>query len=216
MTTTAVRPSAESLAAFRSAVRKFIAQNAPDVRAREGHRAPVDAAQEALLRSWFAALFDAGFVGADWPVEYGAGPISTPARSHRQRGDSARPGAAARRPGQSRRTRTTALRIAGTEADTAAPIRSSEHVWCQLLSEPDAGSDIAAVRCRGAQQADGSWELHGQKTWITDGHWADMGLALVRTDPSSSRHHGLSVFAVPSPRPVSRCALFAQSVTPSR
>ncbi|MGV0801576.1 acyl-CoA dehydrogenase family protein, partial [Mycolicibacterium elephantis] len=80
-------------------------------------------------------------------------------------------------------------------------IRSSEHVWCQLLSEPDAGSDIAAVRCKGTRQPDGSWVIDGQKTWITDGHWADMGLALVRTDPSSSRHHGLSAFVVPLTAP---------------
>ncbi|MDT5223243.1 MAG: hypothetical protein QOG19_650, partial [Mycobacterium sp.] len=80
-------------------------------------------------------------------------------------------------------------------------IRRSEHVWCQLLSEPDAGSDIAAVRSRAVAQEDGSWRLDGQKTWITDGHWADMGLALIRTDPSSVRHRGLSVFVVPLTAP---------------
>ena len=81
------------------------------------------------------------------------------------------------------------------------PIRRSEHVWCQLLSEPDAGSDIADVRSRGVRQDDGTWVIDGQKTWITDGHWADMGLALIRTDPTSSRHHGLSVFTVPLSAP---------------
>ncbi|BBZ25674.1 acyl-CoA dehydrogenase family protein [Mycolicibacter hiberniae] len=198
MTTTAVRPSAESLAAFRSAVRKFIAQNAPDVRAREGHRAPVDAAQEALLRSWFAALFDAGFVGADWPVEYGGRADFHPLHDRIVSEEILR--ARAPRPVDQVNLAAHVLLHYGSPEQKQTllpPIRSSEHVWCQLLSEPDAGSDIAAVRCRGAQQADGSWELHGQKTWITDGHWADMGLALVRTDPSSSRHHGLSVFAVP-------------------
>jgi alkylation response protein AidB-like acyl-CoA dehydrogenase len=70
-----------------------------------------------------------------------------------------------------------------------------------LLSEPDAGSDIAGVRSRAEQQPDGTWVIDGQKTWITDGHWADMGLALIRTDPTSSRHHGLSVFTVPMSAP---------------
>ncbi|WP_046315566.1 acyl-CoA dehydrogenase family protein [Mycobacterium sp. UM_Kg1] len=198
VTTTAVRPSPESLTAFRSAVRKFIAENAPGVLAREGHRAPVDAAQEALLRSWFAALFDAGFVGADWPVEYGGRADFHPLHDRIVSEEILR--ARAPRPVDQVNLAAHILLHFGSpeQKKTLLPrIRSSEHVWCQLLSEPDAGSDIAAVRCRGAQQADGSWELHGQKTWITDGHWADMGLALVRTDPSSTRHHGLSVFAVP-------------------
>lgn len=198
MTTAPVRPSAESLAEFRSTVRIFIADHAPAVVAREGHRAPVDAAQEALLRRWFAMLFEAGFVGADWPVEYGGRADFHPLRDRIVSEEILR--ARAPRPIDQVNLAAHVLLHYGSPEQKQTllpPIRSSEHVWCQLLSEPDAGSDIAAVRCRGARQADGSWVLDGQKTWITDGHWADMGLALVRTDPSSSRHHGLSVFAVP-------------------
>lgn len=198
MTTAPVRPNAESLAEFRSTVRKFIADNAPAVVAREGHRAPVDAAQEALLRRWFAMLFEAGFVGADWPVEYGGRADFHPLRDRIVSEEILR--ARAPRPIDQVNLAAHVLLHYGSPEQKQTllpPIRSSEHVWCQLLSEPDAGSDIATVRCRGARQADGSWVLDGQKTWITDGHWADMGLALIRTDPSSSRHHGLSVFAVP-------------------
>lgn len=198
MTTAPVRPSAESLAEFRSTVRQFIADHAPGVVAREGHRAPVDAEQEAMLRSWFAKLFDAGYVGADWPVEYGGRADYHPLRDRIVSEEILR--ARAPRPVDQVNLAAHVLLHFGSQEQKQTllpPIRRSEHVWCQLLSEPDAGSDIAAVRCRGQRQADGSWVLDGQKTWITDGHWADMGLALIRTDPSSSRHHGLTVFAVP-------------------
>ena len=66
----AARPGELELTAFRERVRAFIADHAPAILAREGHRAPESAEQETLLRTWFAALFDAGFAGADWPVEY--------------------------------------------------------------------------------------------------------------------------------------------------
>src|SRR3954463_14398383 len=65
------RPAEAQLTAFRNQVRAHIAEHAPPIEAREGHRAPVDTDQEAQLRKWFAGLFDAGVVGAYWPVEYG-------------------------------------------------------------------------------------------------------------------------------------------------
>ena len=61
VTTLRTRPTEAQLRTFRDRVRAFIAEHAPPIEAREGHRAPVDAAQEALLRSWFASLFEAGF-----------------------------------------------------------------------------------------------------------------------------------------------------------
>lgn len=65
------RPNADQLAEFRARVRTHVANHAPPFEAREGRRAPESAEQQAALRTWFAGLFDAGFVGADWPVEYG-------------------------------------------------------------------------------------------------------------------------------------------------
>ncbi len=192
------RPTEAQLNNFRDRVRAFVAQHAPPIEAREGHRAPVDAAQESLLRSWFAGLFDAGFIGADWPVEYGGRPDHHPLHDRIVSEEILR--ARAPRPVEQVNLAAHVLLHFGTEAQKRAylpSIRSSEHIWCQLLSEPDAGSDIAAIRCRAARQADGAWLLDGQKTWTTDGHWADMGLALVRTDPSSVRHHGLTVLLVP-------------------
>jgi alkylation response protein AidB-like acyl-CoA dehydrogenase len=196
------RPTDGALRAFRERVRKFVSEYAPPVEAREGHRAPVDAAQEALLRSWFAKLFEAGLLGADWPVQYGGRPDHHPLHDRIVSDEILR--ARAPRPVDQVNLAAHVLLHFGTEAQKKAylpPIRRSEHVWCQLFSEPDAGSDIAGVRSRAALQADGTWLVNGQKTWITDGHWADMGLALVRTDPSSLRHHGLSVLIVPLSAP---------------
>jgi alkylation response protein AidB-like acyl-CoA dehydrogenase len=192
------RPTDEALNAFRDRVRAFIAEHAPPIEAREGHRAPVDAAQEAQLRTWFAALFDAGFVGADWPVEHGGRADHHPLHDRIVSEEILR--ARAPRPVDQVNLAAHVLLHFGTEEQKRAYlplIRRSEHVWCQLLSEPDAGSDIAGVRSRAVRREDGTWALDGQKTWITDGHWADMGLALVRTDPASVRHHGLSVCVVP-------------------
>ncbi|MGV0160550.1 acyl-CoA dehydrogenase family protein [Mycobacterium colombiense] len=196
------RPTDTQLAEFRERVRAHIARHAPAIEAREGHRAPETAEQEAQLRAWFAGLFEAGFVGADWPVEHGGRADHHPLHDRIVSEEILR--ARAPRPvDQVNLAAHVLLHFGSAEQKQTLlpPIRRSEHVWCQLLSEPDAGSDIAAVRSRGARQIDGSWLIDGQKIWITDGHWADMGLALIRTDPASSRHHGLSVFAVPLSTP---------------
>ncbi len=198
----APRPTEAELAEFRDRVRAHIASHAPPFQAREGHRAPETAEQEARLRTWFATLFEAGFVGADWPVEYGGRAGHHPLHDRIVSEEILR--ARAPRPVDQVNLAAHVLLQFGTDQQKSAllpRIRSSEQVWCQLLSEPDAGSDIAAVRCKGTRQPDGSWVIDGQKTWITDGHWADMGLALFRTDPSSSRHHGLSAFIVPLAAP---------------
>lgn len=197
-----VRPTEGELAAFRDRVRSFIVEHAPSFEAREGHRAPVDRVQESQLRAWFAKLFDAGFIGADWPVEYGGRSEHHPLYDRIVSEEILR--ARAPRPVDQVNLAAHVLLHFGTEQQKQTylpPIRRSEHIWCQLLSEPDAGSDIAAVRSRAVRQTAGGWLLEGQKTWITDGHWADMGLALIRTDPSAKRHHGLSVFVVPLSAP---------------
>lgn len=196
------RPSEAQLTEFRHRVRAHIAEHAPPFDAREGHRAPENPEQEAQLRGWFATLFDAGFVGADWPVEHGGRADHHPLHDRILSEEILR--ARAPRPIDQVNLAAHVLLHFGSDeqkAELLPQMRRSEHIWCQLLSEPDAGSDIAAVRSKAVEQPDGTWVIDGQKTWITDGHWADMGLALIRTDPTSSRHHGLSVFAVPMSAP---------------
>lgn len=71
-----------------------------------------------------------------------------------------------------------------------------ERVWCQLWSEPEAGSDLAAVRTRAIPHPDGGWLVQGQKIWTSGAHYADFGLLLCRTDPAAAKHRGLSMLIV--------------------
>jgi alkylation response protein AidB-like acyl-CoA dehydrogenase len=74
-------------------------------------------------------------------------------------------------------------------------ILAGREVWCQLFSEPAAGSDIAGVQTRAVPVA-GGWLLNGQKVWTTLAHRADFGLVLARTDPTAAKHAGLSMLIV--------------------
>ncbi|MFC4048088.1 acyl-CoA dehydrogenase family protein [Actinomadura syzygii] len=80
------------------------------------------------------------------------------------------------------------------------PLLASEEIWCQGFSEPQAGSDLAALRTR-AVRADGVWVLDGHKTWTSYGAFADFCLLLARTDPDAVRHRGISAFIVPLDAP---------------
>lgn len=84
--------------------------------------------------------------------------------------------------------------------DFVEPLMRGEGIACQLFSEPDAGSDLAGVRTRAAR-VEGGWRLDGQKVWTSNGNFADIGLALVRTDPDVAKHKGLTMFVVPMDTP---------------
>jgi alkylation response protein AidB-like acyl-CoA dehydrogenase len=70
-----------------------------------------------------------------------------------------------------------------------------ELVWCQLFSEPDAGSDAAAVKTRGVR-VDGGWMVNGQKVWTSGAQYCDLGLATVRTDPDAPKHAGITTMVI--------------------
>jgi alkylation response protein AidB-like acyl-CoA dehydrogenase len=76
------------------------------------------------------------------------------------------------------------------------PIYRGDVVACQLFSEPAAGSDLAGVRTRALVVGDG-WQITGQKVWTSNACFADVGLALVRTDPDAAKHRGLTMFLIP-------------------
>jgi alkylation response protein AidB-like acyl-CoA dehydrogenase len=72
-----------------------------------------------------------------------------------------------------------------------------DEVWCQMFSEPAAGSDLAAIQTRARQNDDGTWTLNGQKVWTTNAQFASFGLLLARTDPHIPKHKGLTMFIIP-------------------
>lgn len=84
--------------------------------------------------------------------------------------------------------------------DVVIPFHRGETIGCQLFSEPAAGSDLAAVRTQATRDGEG-WRLNGQKVWTSNAQFADVGLALVRTDPDAPKHRGLTMFLVPMSAP---------------
>ncbi|MGK2950795.1 MAG: acyl-CoA dehydrogenase family protein [Thiobacillus sp.] len=93
------------------------------------------------------------------------------------------------------------LMVHGTPEQRERYIRPAlygEEIWCQLFSEPGAGSDLAGVRSRAERDGpEGSdWIINGQKIWTSGAHYSDFGILVVRTDPTVAKHKGLSFFLV--------------------
>ena len=87
----------------------------------------------------------------------------------------------------------------GTETQKrrhVAPMLRADESWCQLFSEPNAGSDVAAAQLRAVREGDG-WVLTGQKVWTSSAERAAFGMCIARTDPDVPKHRGLTMFAVP-------------------
>ncbi len=192
--------STPELEAFRKRVRTFIAEHAPGVKAHAGVRAP-DPELVPAIREWTAKLYAAGLLGIDWPAEFGGRPGAHPLESFIVAEEIAR-------------ARTWSPIGAATLAAAAIiefgakdlrerflpRIRGCEDIWCQLFSEPGAGSDLAALRTRArlaGQGEDAVFVVDGQKVWTTNGQHADMGYLLARTDPDAPRKHGgITAFAL--------------------
>ncbi|CAO5242391.1 acyl-CoA dehydrogenase family protein [Frankia sp. AgKG'84/4] len=184
--------------AYRQRVRSFIAERGHRMD-QEGVRVPRDAAEEQAIRGWLRALYDAGYLGGGWPPEWGGRAEHQPVHDlvvmeELIRGD-------AYRPLDQVMLAAHAVTAFGTDKqkrELLPRIRAGEHVWCQLFSEPEAGSDLAALRTRAEPDPDGeAFTVTGQKIWSTDAQWSDMGLLLARTDPSVERHAGITAFVVP-------------------
>jgi alkylation response protein AidB-like acyl-CoA dehydrogenase len=151
-----------------------------------------------VLRAWQRELHEGGWVGIHWPVEYGGRGASV-AQVAIYNAELARAGA----PPLLGRAGITlvgpTLMAHGSEQQRARwmpRILSGDDVWCQLFSEPDAGSDLASLATR-ADKSGGAYRVSGRKVWSSYATFADMGVALVRTDPEAPAHKGISMLAVP-------------------
>ena len=148
-------------------------------------------------RRWQRSLADAGYVGVTWPAAYG-GRGADAVFSFIVQEELAR----ARAPELVGRIGVNlvgpCLLTHGTSDQRQRwlpTILGAEQLFCQLFSEPDAGSDLASLRTRAKPDGDG-WRLHGRKVWTSYAQFADWGLCLARTDPEASKRAGITVFMV--------------------
>jgi alkylation response protein AidB-like acyl-CoA dehydrogenase len=150
-------------------------------------------------RRWQGRLAEGGLAGVTWPVDVGGqglGPIEQVIVSQ----EIARAGVPGILDVIGVGMLGPTIIAHGTEEQKArypGPMLHGDEVWCQLFSEPGAGSDLAAVQTRARLEDDGTWVLSGQKVWTTNAHFAAYGLLLARTDPEQHKHKGLTMFILP-------------------
>jgi alkylation response protein AidB-like acyl-CoA dehydrogenase len=189
-------------APFRATLRAWLAENRPARAERVPHDDASLAEEFAFLRTWQRRLHDAGYVGLLWPREYG-GRDAPPSQQAIANEELAR----ARAPQLLNRV---GINNAGPtliahgsdelKRRLLPPILTGDEVWCQLFSEPNAGSDLAAVRTRAERDGDG-FRVSGQKVWTSYAQLARWGILLARTDPSLPKHRGLTYFILDMQHP---------------
>jgi alkylation response protein AidB-like acyl-CoA dehydrogenase len=185
---------------YRAQVRSWLDEHKSEAPVLEGPDAIKDESEViAARRAWQGKLAEGGLAGVTWPKDFGGqglGPIEQVISNQEI--------AAAKVPGILDAIGVGMLGptiIAhGTDEQKTrylGPMLHGDEVWCQLFSEPAAGSDLAAVQTRARLQDDGSWRISGQKVWTTNAQFASYGLLLARTDADVPKHKGLTMFIVP-------------------
>ncbi len=189
-------------AAFRAEARAWLSDHA---RRRDADTPPpvtlTDAFSDAerehvrAAKAWQATLFDGGWAGITWPREHG-GRGGTAVQQIIFTQEQARfdvsPGVFAQGIGMAGPT----LMAYGTPEQQRRflrPMLRGDEVWCQLFSEPGAGSDLASLGTSAVPDGD-EWVVNGQKVWTSSAQYADYGILLARTDPDVPKHRGITYF----------------------
>ncbi len=191
-------------AAFRKEARGWLDTYAGSDQARQVQRVPGEdeAAFVERARPWQALLAEHGWAGIAWPEAYGG------------RGGTAAEAAIFRDEAFTFGLPTGAFAVGvqmagptiiahGTEAQKErylAPMLRGEEVWCQLFSEPGAGSDLAGLSTRAERDGD-EWVVTGQKVWTSGAHYSDFGILLARTDLDAPKHRGITYFLIDMRQP---------------
>jgi len=189
-------------AAFRAEARDWLDANARPRAGDWAFSSPTvvspDADREYLerCRDWQQTLFDGGWAGITWPERFG-GRGGTPMQNVIFRQEQGKYAVTAGFIGAICDLAGPALLTHGTDEQRdrwAKPMLRGDEVWCQLFSEPAAGSDLAALRTRAVRDGD-EWVVNGQKVWTSGAHHADHAILLARTDLDAPKHRGITFFA---------------------
>jgi alkylation response protein AidB-like acyl-CoA dehydrogenase len=191
-------------AAFRAEARAFLSANAqPKAGSRPVLRqSGIDTEAVVRCKAWQAKKADAGFAGLTWPKRFGgreASPILQVIYNQEEEDFVVPRGLYEIGLGMCIPTMMAYAKPEQLDRYVRPALRGEE-VWCQLFSEPAAGSDLAALRTRAERDGD-EWVINGQKVWNTSAHHADFGMLLARTDAAAPKHQGLSYFALPMHQP---------------
>ena len=184
------------LAEYRGRVRAWLDEHKAEAPARRGRE---DMDSVTAHREWQGKLAGAGLAAVTWPAEYGGqglGPLHQVVVNQ----EISRAGAPGLFDVIGVGMLGPTLIAHGTEDQKQrhlGPMLAAEDVWCQLFSEPAAGSDLAGIQARAKQHDDGSWSVSGQKVWTTNAQHAAYGLLLARTDADVPKHRGLTMFVLP-------------------
>jgi alkylation response protein AidB-like acyl-CoA dehydrogenase len=182
---------------FREKVRTFLKINLPKGWGGAEFELPEELQGKQFYVQWHRKLYQNGMVGMSWPKQYG-GQGATQVEQAILNEELARFRAPAPLGGIGLALAGPTLIVHGNEAQKTRylqKILSGEEIWCQLFSEPNAGSDLAALRTRAELQGD-TFIVNGQKIWTSGARSAHFGILLARTDPGAPKHKGISYLIV--------------------